>query len=699
MKKIANLKKNVDNLWQFIKNNKFSGSKVKKIKWPTIKKISISTRITISTSLILILTMTAITVILYQISYNKILSSNKNTMSILINEMKNSFETSVQFQMETTKNLALEKSFVSYVEKKDKESVNEIKEKLKNASGENVESIFITDAKGIILQSSDDEYNRFDISQQEYFKEAIEGNANIGTVQSSVFTGSSVITVISPIIDSGNKVIGTLGKVVKTDYFSKRFDSFKFLNDGYVFMVDEKNNIIYHPEKYYINKKVDVKDISKIISDKNLYSGDKVNFVNYNFKGDKMVSGYSEVSQLKTIVFLTVKESSLQDIPKTIGNTIIISVVVVIFLLLPLIYLINKRTFRPLSELMHTTKKVAGGELNVFVNTSRGDEIGSLSRSFNAMTESVKKMIYSIKETSDKLLNSNGIMTEAYNNTSSGLKMINKAMQDLNNENTSISELIKDFSLSVDSINSKTDEIKNKSQKMYKQAENIKNINSEGISAMDNLKSIHIDSVKQTEIVNDNYHNLVNKIEDIKKISEAVSNVSKQTHILAINASIEAARAGESGRGFAVVADEVSKLSNDIEGEMKKIGTMVKSIKEKTENTESSLGLVNKSLNSQDVVLNKALDNFNNIIYHTEKICNYITEVDSNIVNLDNDSKVIQKKINEMNDIYDEFNSLTSEVATVVESEAGEINNINFVTENLKNTIEELNHLTSKFKL
>lgn len=66
----------------------------------------------------------------------------------------------------------------------------------------------------------------------------------------------------------------------------------------------------------------------------------------------------------------------------------------------------------------------------------------------------------------------------------------------------------------------------------------------------------------------------------IDKIVDAISQVSIQTNMLAVNGSIEAARAGEYGKGFVVVATDIRNLAHDSAENADRIKDLVKSIQD-----------------------------------------------------------------------------------------------------------------------
>ncbi len=66
----------------------------------------------------------------------------------------------------------------------------------------------------------------------------------------------------------------------------------------------------------------------------------------------------------------------------------------------------------------------------------------------------------------------------------------------------------------------------------------------------------------------------------IDKIVDAITSVSIQTNMLAVNGAIEAARAGEFGKGFVVVATDIRNLAHDSAENADRIKDMVKSVQD-----------------------------------------------------------------------------------------------------------------------
>jgi methyl-accepting chemotaxis protein len=94
----------------------------------------------------------------------------------------------------------------------------------------------------------------------------------------------------------------------------------------------------------------------------------------------------------------------------------------------------------------------------------------------------------------------------------------------------------------------------------------------------------------------------------IDKIVDAITQVSIQTNMLAVNGSIEAARAGEYGKGFVVVATDIRNLAHDSAENADRIKDLVKSIQDQIGTVGRDLAEIT-SISLAEVETNKAITN------------------------------------------------------------------------------------------
>ena len=241
-----------------------------------------------------------------------------------------------------------------------------------------------------------------DITNQEWYKNTLKTKGfylSPSHVQNSLRSGYHwVITMSTALRDKTTNVNeGVFFIDLNYSSISSLCTNNKTGKRGYMFIIDEKGNLIYHPKQQLIYGGLQTENIEKIIESKADY------FVLNEGNDQKLYT----LSRSKKTGWIVVGTSYVSELLKDNKRTQMIYMMLaacMMFLVLILSNLIANTITHPIQRLKMSMQKVENGNFdNVNVEIHSNNEIGSLSNSFNVMAEQIQRLMEeNIKEQKQK---------------------------------------------------------------------------------------------------------------------------------------------------------------------------------------------------------------------------------------------------------------------------------------------------------
>lgn len=327
------------------------------------------------------------------------------------------------------------------------------------------------------------------------------------------------------------------------------------------------------------------------------------------------------------------------------------------------------------------------------------DESTELAAALNVMLKNLKGLVNHIKDAA-------GNLSEAAETLNTLVTKGHKTTEDISTGTSKIFEgaleqagHVENASKTMEEMAKMSDDVSLKATDMAAVAAQTRSRVQKGAaistSALKKMESIlhGVDSTKDMII------GLEEKLNNIPKILDVITHISRQTDLLAINATIEASKAGEHGRGFAIVAEEVRRFADNTKRSVEDVAFIIKDIKAEVErlvNAEAESSAFTKE-GREDI--NKVKESLDEITAFTSEVADKAENILALTQKQKQGGETAVSLIEQIAHIARESVSATEEVDTVVDGHKTSIEEVLASAKKLSGFADDLKRVVSRFKL
>lgn len=500
-------------------------------------------------------------------------------------------------------------------------------------------------------------------------------------------SGKTIFTVSQEIKYTDGANYGAVGLNIDFAEVEDYVKNIGLLNTGYVILVNKDGKILVDNDKN-TNVQDNVTSLECWNTIKNL-SEDQYDTT---FSFDEKINGESVhiVTSKDAVTGWTlmgfISESETQAVVNKIAQTTIELAIIALIIGIVIALIITRAVTKELKTLNNAMNMMANGKLTYRINVKSKNELGQAEANYNVMADQISSLIKGVEEKSGVLITASQKISNVSESTTETVNQVSEAIQSVSIGASGQAESTQKATSEVELLASKLHETKAYVSDINDMSVETQKLSNQGIEIVDNLIGKAQQSIDNSRLSKEVMKEMVESIEKINFISNAITEITEQTNLLSLNASIEAARAGESGRGFAVVADEIRKLAEQSQASTDEIKQIVNEISEKSQLVEKTLDETDDIITEQNMSIQDTKNLFNTI----SNSVNALKEGLDNITNLNtqmDDSR--QSVIDKMEDVA----AISTETAAAAEEVTASAEEVNATMHNLNQCTIELDEI------
>ncbi len=355
-----------------------------------------------------------------------------------------------------------------------------------------------------------------------------------------------------------------------------------------------------------------------------------------------------------------------------------------------------KRTIKQFSQDLDGFKS---GDFSRIIEPKQYGLLGHMASVVNLVISDVRSLIESFFNLSLSITQASRKVTSTSENAASAIEEISKTIDEIAKGASSQAAEAQIGVQVVDKLSDQINFVYESYSGITNETNKIIDLNTVGLKAVTTLRDKSKETYETSEKIFAVVENLTNTTKDIGLFVESIENIAEQTNLLALNAAIEAARAGEAGKGFAVVADEVRKLADQSRKSTEEINNMMQSIEEESALAISSMEIMKKVSQEQNLAVDKTNSSFSDIANAIDYIVEKINDVNKAVIKMQEDKSEVISAIENISSVSQQTAASSEEVAATTENQLKTLEDMKIASESLDQLVKQLDIKLKKYKL